>query len=99
MTQATRVHSTPPLNTSAIDGPQSSGSIPDLLDLLHEGAVITIERPTANNATVPQRSCIYAAAAIIFFLLAGGVASSLVALNLESRLAHRCAVAQKAVAQ
>jgi hypothetical protein len=37
------------------------------------------------------------AIAIVFMMNSGGAAASLLAQSLEARLAHRCAVAQKAV--
>ena len=79
MTQADSVLSTPPTNTSAND----------LLELLRESAVPVVERPAADAATTSQRACLIAALAIVFLLIAGSVASLLIAMHLEVELAAR----------
>jgi len=53
-----------------------------------------------NDYTAPGwRGYLFEGAAIIFILLAGGIASSLIASNLEGKIAHHCAVDLQKVLQ
>jgi hypothetical protein len=48
-------------------------------------------RATHDNTTLRWRDCIFEAVAIAVILISGGVASCLIASNLEGKIAHHCA--------